>query len=94
MGRLHKEAMKKFFSEFNELIDIYIFQIPVLTAVCSDGAFARLRIVICRGSTIGLAGCWIWLIFVAIFGMGAENRSGKREFQLRAGAGFCVFKGS
>ena len=26
--------------------------------------------------------------------MGAENRSGKREFQLRAGAGFCVFKGS
>ena len=32
--------------------------------------------------------------FVAIFGMGAENRSGKREFQLRAGAGFCVFEGS
>jgi len=26
--------------------------------------------------------------------MGAENRSGKREFQLRAGAGFCIFKGS
>ena len=25
-----------------------------------------------------------------MFGMGAENRSGKREFQLRAGAGFCV----
>ena len=46
------------------------------------------------GSTIGLAGCGIWLIFVAIFGMGAENGSGKREFQLRAGAGFCVFKGS
>ena len=23
--------------------------------------------------------------------MGAENRSGKQEFQLRAGAGFCVF---
>ena len=22
-GRLHKEAMKKFFSEFNELIDLY-----------------------------------------------------------------------
>ena len=39
-------------------------------------------------------GCGIWLIFVAIFGMGAESRSGKREFQLRAGAGFCVFKGS
>ena len=36
----------------------------------------------------------IWLIFVAIFGMGTENRSGKREFQLREGAGFCVFKGS
>ena len=26
--------------------------------------------------------------------MGAENRSRKREFQLRAGAGFCVIKGS
>ena len=26
--------------------------------------------------------------------MGAENRSGKREFQMRAGAGFCVFNGS
>ena len=26
--------------------------------------------------------------------MGAENRSGQREFQLRAGAGFCVIKGS
>ena len=26
--------------------------------------------------------------------MTAENRSGKREFQMRAGAGFCVFKGS
>jgi len=39
-----------------------------------------------------LAGCGIWLIFVAIFGMGAKNRSGKREFQLQAGTGFCVFK--
>ena len=44
------------------------------------------------GSTIGLAGCGIWLSFVAIFGMGAENRSGKREFQSRAG--FCVFTAS
>ena len=26
--------------------------------------------------------------------MGAENMSGKREVQLRAAAGFCVFKGS
>ena len=26
--------------------------------------------------------------------MGAENRSGEREFQLRAGAGFCVFTAS
>jgi len=26
--------------------------------------------------------------------MRAENRSGKREFQLRVGAGFCVIKGS
>ena len=40
-----------------------------------------------------MAGCGIWLIFVAIFGVGAENRSGKREFKLRAGAGFCAFKG-
>ena len=31
---------------------------------------------------------------MAIFGMGTENRSGKREFQLRVGAGFCVFKES
>ena len=46
------------------------------------------------GSTIDLAGCGIWLIFVPIFGMGAENRSGKREFHLRAGAGFCVFEES
>ena len=41
-----------------------------------------------------MAGCGIWPIFVAIFGTGAENRGGKREFQLRAGAGFCVIKGS
>ena len=26
--------------------------------------------------------------------MGAENRSGKREFQLRPGMGFCVFTAS
>jgi len=26
--------------------------------------------------------------------MGAENGSGKQEFQLRAGAGFCAIKGS
>ena len=26
--------------------------------------------------------------------MGAENRSGKREFQLRTGVGFCVFEES
>ena len=26
--------------------------------------------------------------------MGAENRSGKREFHLRAGAGLCVFEES
>ena len=31
---------------------------------------------------------------MAIFGMRAENGSGKREFQLGAGAGFCVIKGS
>ena len=50
--------------------------------------------IIARGSTIGLAGYGIWLIFVAIFGMGAENRSRKREFRSRAGAGFCVFTAS
>ena len=33
-----------------------------------------------RGSTIGLAGCGIWLFFVVILGMRAENRSGMREF--------------
>ena len=33
-----------------------------------------------RGSTIGLAGCGIWLIFEVILGMRAENRSGMREF--------------
>ena len=31
---------------------------------------------------------------MAIFEVRAENRSGKWEFQLRAGAGFCVTKGS
>ena len=40
----------------------------------------------------GLVGCGIWPIFVAIFGMGAENRRGKREFQLRAsGSGILCF---
>ena len=47
-----------------------------------------------RGSTIGLVGCRIWLIFVAIFGMGAEKTSGMGEVRLRAGAGFYVFKES
>ena len=46
-----------------------------------------------RGSTIGLAGCGIWLFFAVIFGMRPENRGGKWEFQLRAGAGFRVFMG-
>ena len=30
---------------------------------------------------------------MVIFGMGAENRSRKQEFQLRVGVGFCVFLG-
>ena len=47
-----------------------------------------------RGSTIRLAGCGIRLILGAIFGMQIKNRSGKREFQLRAGAGFRIFEGS
>jgi len=45
------------------------------------------------GSPIGLAGCGIWLFFALIFGIWAENRGGKRELQLRAGAGFRVFMG-
>ena len=53
--------------------------------------FCGCEVSLYRGSTIGLAGCGIWLIFVAIFGMRAENGSGKREFQLRAGAGFCFW---
>ena len=31
-------------------------------------------------STIGFAGCEIWVFFVVILGMQAENRSGMREF--------------
>ena len=45
-GRLHKKGMKKFLSEFNELIDIYFTEFPVLAAVYSDGAFARLSILV------------------------------------------------
>ena len=44
-----------------------------------------------RGSTIGLAGCGIWLFFVVILRMRAQNGSGKREFWWRAGAGFPIF---
>ena len=33
-----------------------------------------------RGSTIGLAGCGIWLFFLVILGMRAENRSGMWAF--------------
>ena len=42
---------------------------------------------------MGLARCRIWLIFVAIFGIEAKNRSGKLELLLRvvAGAGFHIF---
>jgi len=46
-----------------------------------------------QGSPIGLAGCGIWLFFAVIFGIWAENRGGKQELQLQAGAGFCVFIG-
>ena len=47
----------------------------------------------CRGSPIGLAGCRIWPFFAVIFGIWSEKRGGKRELQIRAGAGFCVFMG-
>lgn len=32
------------------------------------------------GSTIGLVGCGVWLFFVVILGVRAENRSGMQEF--------------
>ena len=38
-------------------------------------------------------GCGIWLFFAVIFGIGAENRGGKREFQLGVGAGIHIFGG-
>ena len=46
-----------------------------------------------RGSPIGLAGCGICPFFAVIFGIWAEKRGGKREFQLLVGAGFRVFIG-
>ena len=49
------------------------------------------KLTVGRGSPIGLAGCGISLFFAVIFGIWAENRGGKRESQLRAGAGFRVF---
>ena len=45
------------------------------------------------GSPIGLAGCGIQHFFAVIFGIRAQNRGGKRELKLRAGAAFRVFKG-
>ena len=36
-----------------------------------------------RGSTIGLAGCGIWLILRAGFGVQVKNRSGKRDFKYK-----------
>ena len=35
------------------------------------------------GSTISLAGCGIWLISMAGFGMRVKNRSGKRDFKYK-----------
>ena len=42
---------------------------------------------------IALAGCGIWYFFAVICKICSENRGGKRELQLRAGAGSRVFMG-
>ena len=73
---------------------VIIISFPIHDTIISPHEEKEIYQATLRGSTIGLAGCGIWLIFVAIFGMEAENRSGKREFHLRAGAGFCVFEES
>ena len=47
-----------------------------------------------RGSTIGLAGCGIWLILRAGSGMRVKNRSGKRDFKYKRERDNAFFKGS
>ena len=49
-----------------------------LKKACEFQRAIRIRF---RGSTIGLAGCGIWLILRARFGMRVESRSGKRDFK-------------
>ena len=46
-----------------------------------------------RGSPIGLAGCGIWLIFVAIFGMRAKNKSGSGNFNYERERDFVFLRG-
>ena len=73
-------------SASHELKRKYPAVLSGLTFRCRDGCQQR-------GSPIGLAGCGIWLFFAVIFGICAENRGGKWELQIRAGAGFRVFMG-
>ena len=46
-----------------------------------------------RGSTIGLAGCGIWLFFVVILEMRAKKRSGKRKFDYERERDFLFLLG-
>ena len=45
------------------------------------------------GSTIGLAGCGIWLILRARFRMRVKNRSRKRDFKYVLERDYAFFKG-
>ena len=47
-----------------------------------------------RGSTIGLAGCGIWLILRAGSGMRVKNRGGKRDFKYKRERDNAFLRGS
>ena len=74
-------------TQFYMVVISYIF-ICATVATVFIPMFRRIKITsvnevrtsICYFLKIGLAGCGIWLIFVAIFGMRAKNRSGQRDF--------------
>ena len=46
-----------------------------------------------RGSTIDLAGCGIWLILRARFGVRVKSRSGKRDFKYRRERDYVFLRG-